>query len=522
MSPRTVLALRAAVLALALGLRLPELLTGLPYTSYVDEGYILHPAAHLIAARTWDPGAYYYPSLPLYAIAGAATLEAPFYAAVHGRSLREDLAPDPPRFYDLIEPVDLIVLGRLMTLLVGLGVVVLTGLLARRLAGEGAGLFAALLAALVPALLIRGAITTVDPWAALFVVAALFFAEGAARSGPPWRDALLAGAMTGCALTSKYPHALVALAVVATLLRIEGDWRRKARAVGLAGTAGVLAALVTMPALVLRSGEVLAALRHTSVGYAAAPGGGFWGQAVGQAALDRLYQGPELGLPFVVCAVLGGLAAARDRRFAGTVLAWGLYAGALGLLLSSYPIRPFRNLVPLVPLGCVLAALLLVEVGERLRRPGWVGAVAALGALALLLPGGATSARAHAREVDTRSRAIDWLAAHSSPDDVVLVSAELAIPRAELFRLPGTALELDLRHARAHLRRLGDADFVVTGEFDLTPDLPDLLTTGRTKAPYTQVARFGRRHGSLWLGNRRAVLVFRRVETPAAGVIDRD
>ncbi|HEY3570605.1 MAG TPA: glycosyltransferase family 39 protein [Thermoanaerobaculia bacterium] len=513
MSPRLALALWAAVLALALGLRLPELLTALPYTSYVDEGYILHPVAHLIAARTWDPGAYYYPSLPLYAIAGAVTLEAPFYAAVHGRPLREDLAPDPPRLYDLIEPVDLIVLGRLMTLLVGLGVVVLTGLLARRLAGEGAGLFAALLAALVPALSIRGAIATVDPWAALFVVAALFFAEGAARSGRPWRDALLAGAMTGCALTSKYPHALVALAVVATLLRIEGDWRRKARAIGLAGAAGVLAALITMPALALRSAEVLAALRHTSTGYAAAADDGFWGQAVELAALDQIYRGPELGLPFVVCAILGGLAAARDRRFAGTVLAWSLYAGALGLLLSSYPVRPFRNLVPLVPLACVLAALLLVEVGERLRRPGWAGAVASLGALALLLPGGAVSAHAHAREVDTRSQAIDWLAAHSGADDAVLVSAELAIPRAELARLPGTALELDLWHARARLRRLGDADFVVTGKFGVQPDLPALLAAGKAKAPYAQVARFGNRRGKDgWRTNQRAVLVFHRVD----------
>ncbi|HET9209432.1 MAG TPA: glycosyltransferase family 39 protein [Thermoanaerobaculia bacterium] len=514
MSRRLVFLLWAAVLALALGLRLPALSAALPYTSYVDEGFILRPAAHLVAARTWDPGAYQYPSLPIYAVAAAVALDAPVYAAVHGRPLRGDLSPDPARLYDLIEPVDVIVLGRLLTLLVSLGVVVLAGLLARRLAGEEAGLFAALLAALVPALVIRSPIATVDPWAAFFVLAALLFAEGAARSGRPWRGALLAGAMTGCALTSKYPHVLVAVAVVAVLARIEGDWRRKARAVALAGAAGVLAALITMPALALRSGEVLSTLRHTSAGYGAAPANlnGFWHQAVERAEWDQPFPGPELGLPFLACAALGGLAAVWDRRFRGTVLAWELYAGALALLLTSYTIRPFRNLVPLVPLACVLASLLLIEIGERLRRPVWAGAVAVLGALVLLLPGDVGFARTRARVVDTRAQAIDWLEGHSGEDDLVLVSAELGIPRDELDRLPGTALELDLPHARGRLRRRADVRLVVTGRFGGTPDLPSLLDEKRTKAPYALVAQFGNQNGGGLRFNRRAVLVFRRAD----------
>jgi hypothetical protein len=507
------------VLALALGVRLPALSAALPYISYVDEGFVLHPAVHLLAARTWDPGAYRYPSLPIYAVAGALALDSPVYAAVHGRPLRGDLSPDPPRLYDLIEPVDVLVLGRLLTLLVSLGVVVLTGLLARRLAGEGAGLFAALLAALVPALVIRSPIATVDPWAALFVLAALLCAEGAVRSGRPWRGALLAGAMAGCALTSKYLHALVAVAVVATLARSEGGWRRRLQAIALAGAAGVLAALATMPALALRSGQVLSDLRGTSTGYAVgSTEDGFWSQAVESAEWDQPFNGPELGLPLLACAALGGLAAAWDRRFRGTVLAWGLYAGALGLLLGSYSVRPFRNLVPLVPLACVLAALLLVMIGERLRRPAWAGTVAVLGALALLLPDTARFAYERSRVVDTRAQAIDWVVSHSGEDDAVLVSQELAIPRDELARLPGTALELDLSHARARLRQRGDVELVVTGTFNVEPDLPSLLAEGRAKVPYTLAAQFGKRRGMEgWRSNRRAVFVFRRVGTAAGG-----
>jgi hypothetical protein len=519
---RLVLWLWAAVLVLALGLRLPPLFAALPYMGYVDEGWVLHPVIHLISARSWDPGFYTYPTLSIYAIAGVAGLYSPVYAAVHGHPLHGDLPPDPTPYYDLIEPVDLIVVGRLATLAVSLGIVILTGLLARRLAGEAAGLFAALLAALVPALVIRSPIVTVDPWATFFALAAIYFAEGARRTGRPFRDALLAGAMVGCALTSKYPVALVALAVVPTLLRVEGDWRRKARLVGLAAAAGLLAAMVTMPALVLRPRQVMLELVKESGAYQKEIGD-YWDEAVRQAEWDQPFAGPELGLPFVVCAVLGWIVAARDRRFASTAFAWALYAAGMGLLLWSYPFRAFRNLLPLVPLACVLVSLLLVEIRERLPQPAWAEGVAAVAALVLLLPGGVAFARDRSREVDTRAQAIGWVASHSGADDAVLVSAELGIPRGELDRLPGTAVELDLPHARARLRQRGDVELVITRKLGVEHDLQDLLAGGRAKVPYALVARFGdhrAQDGSRI--NRRAVLVFRRVDAAAGGDFEKD
>jgi hypothetical protein len=514
-SRRLSLALWAGALILALGLRLPPLRADLPYLSYVDEGWVLHPVIHLIGARTWDPGFYTYPSLPLYAIAGAAALYSPVYAAVHGRPLAADLAPDPWRHYDLVAPVELIVAGRLLCLAVSLGIVVLTGLLARRLAGEAAGLFAALLAALVPALVIRSAIVTVDPWAAFFTLAAIYYAEGAARSGRPWRDALLSGAMIGCGLTSKYPAVLVALAVVPTLLRVAGGGRRKLQAVALATAAGLLAAAVTMPALVLRGRQVVRQVVDEARVYGAVPIGDYWDQAVRRAEWDLPLEAPELGYALVACAALGGAAAARDRRFSATVFAWALYAAVLAAFFQRYSFRAFRNLLPLVPLACVLAALLWVEVRERLRRPAWADAVAVLGALALLLPAGLAFARDRARQVDARTEAIDWAARNAGPDDVVLVSAELGILESELARLPAEAAELPLRRAQARLRQRGDAALVLTGRFAAQPDLATLLLGGRARVPYERVARFGEATGrGQWGNDRKVVLVFRRA--PAA------
>lgn len=222
-----------AILIVAILVRLPTLTAGLPYLSYVDEGHVLHHVSYLLAERTWVPDTYSYPALPFYTIAGVTLAFSPVYAAVHGRPLRGDLSPAPPRYYDVIEPTELLVLGRLVTLSFSLGIVVLAGLFARRLAGPAAGLFAAWLAALVPALVARSAIVNVNPMAAFFALAALYFAEGA-RDGPR-RDAVLAGVMAGLAGATKYPAAVVCLPVAVAILLASAAWRERLIRLCLAG-----------------------------------------------------------------------------------------------------------------------------------------------------------------------------------------------------------------------------------------------------------------------------------------------
>src|SRR5258708_4399260 len=117
-----------AVLLLALAVRLPALPAGLPYMSYVDEGHVLHHVLHLLVKRTWEPDNYSYGSLPFYVIAGTAMAWSPLYAALHGHPLASDLSPSPYSYYDIVEPVDIVVIGRLVTLACSLGVVALAGL----------------------------------------------------------------------------------------------------------------------------------------------------------------------------------------------------------------------------------------------------------------------------------------------------------------------------------------------------------------------------------------------------------
>jgi hypothetical protein len=509
----------AAVLLAALGLRLPAVTAGFPYQGYVDEGHVLHWVARMLRTGSWDPGRYLYPSLPFTAVAAAARLGAPAYRAVHGRPLTDDLSEFPAGDYDLLEPADLLILGRVLTLLASLGTVAVTGLLAARLGGgEAAGLLAAFLAAIVPALVIRGAVVAVDPWAAFFVTAALLCAEGAVCGGHPYRGALLAGAMTGFALASKYPAALVAVPAGAILLRVEGGWRARLRCLEIAAVAALAAAAVAMPALVFHQREVFRDVARLSVAYADMHMGSYWDQAVRRAEWDQPLDRPEMGAVFLLWAALGWLAALRDRRTRATVLAWTLYAGLTGLLVSRYPFRPFRNILPLVPLACILAALLAVHLRERVPRRIWVDAGAVLLAGLLLLPGSLAYARGRAGLVDSRVQAVDWVREHARAGDAVLVSEELAIVRGELARLGGGAVVLEQDEARKRLRRRGGFPFVVTGAFagKAGIGLPTLLAEGGALERYELAARFGGETPGIgqWRGNRETVLIFRRTSAP--------
>lgn len=443
--------------------RLPTVTAGWPYFNYVDEGYVLHKAVRILKLKSWDPGNYSYPTLPIYAIAGGALAYSPVYAALHDRTLHRDLSPSPAAFYDVLDPPELLAVGRLLTLLASLGLVAVTGLLARRLAGPRAGLVAAWFAALVPALVIRGAAVSVDPWATLFVIAALFFAEGAegARRGPRGRrQAALAGAMTGLALTSKYLMGLAALPVALAVLLAEERWPERLRRLVLAGSAALLAAAAAMPALWLRTEGVLEALATTARGYAQNRIGSFWDQAVRRAEWDQPLESPEVGIVFLLLAAAGLLAALRDRQLRWTAAGWLLFAGALGLLVGSYAARPFRNLLPLVPLGCVLISLAYARLRERTRA---ADLIAVLLPVLLFAPALHQYVHHQIEMEDTRESAIRWLAAHVRPGEEVLFAREIAILPTRIASLPAESAALPWPRVLSRIRRQR-FDWLVLGE----------------------------------------------------------
>lgn len=436
----------AAILALALAVRAPGFAAAHPYLAYVDEGHVLHPVERMLREGTWDPGWYGYPSLPLLATAAAARLIAP----LAGWDLR---APVAGSAYDLVQPPGLILVGRLASLLVGLAIVAVTGLWARRLAGDRAGLLAALVAALVPALVVRSAIVIVDPWAALFATAALALGAALPASRAPLRLAAAAGFAAGLAAASKYPSGAVLLGVLASIALAGAEGRQRMRLAALAVLAAMAGTLAGMPALATRLPDVLEALRHQAVVYAASVSPSYWRQAVSKAEWDLAFAGPELGLPLLAVA-LAGLAVSSPPARRG-LAGWLVFAAALGVALAGRPFQPFRNLLPLVPGLCVLAALAADALLRRLpaaRRPLALALAALVAApLACFLPLLLAHGLDRARLVDSRTRATGWLAARPDRPGCTVVLEELAVHPVELARLPGCVVISPWRDAAARL-----------------------------------------------------------------------
>lgn len=432
MSRRRQLAIALAILIAALAVRLPALFSGLPYSSYVDEGHLLHLVVPVLAGPSWTPNSYYYPTFPVYMVAGAATAYSPIYRAVHGRPFRADLPPTPYRYYDLMGPAELLVIARAVCLVFALGLVALVGRLAFHVAGTPAGLSAGWIAALVPALVARSAIATVNSPATFFVVAALLCAELARRGDRLRGWAVAAGACTGLAGACKYPAALVAVAVALAVLLAPKPWRERVLALFLAGAAAIGALVVAMPAVLLRTRDVIAALHADSAYYAEFKFGNYWHQAVTRAEWDLPLDHPEVGLPLLLLAGAGLVVGLRERRWAPAVVCWTVFGVAMGALLAGYTFRPFRNLLPLVPLLCVLVGLLHAHVRARLTRPIVADLAAAILPVVLFAPALTDYGRSQLALEDSRHVVARWLVDHVRRHERVLVLEELVFQPAEL------------------------------------------------------------------------------------------
>jgi hypothetical protein len=493
-----------------------------PYTSYVDEGHVLHRSLHLLAAGTWEPDTYSYPTFPFYLVAGVALAWSPFHRLIHGRWLGDDLSPDPPAYYDVIEPVELVVIGRLLTLAFSLGVVALTGRLGRRIGGATAGWLAAGLAALVPALVARSTVVNVNPQAVFFVLLALLLAERARRAPHSMPLAASAGAAAGLAAMSKYPAALVAAPVALALLVAVGAWGHKLTRLLAAAAAAAAVAVLVMPALLLRQADVIAGVRDMDQVYTVQAIGSYWDQTVERAEWDLPLEHPEVGWPLVLLAGAGIVVGLADRRQRTSVAGWLLFALLTGAIVAPYQFRAFRNLLAFVPLACVAAGLLYSRL-RRLTTRRWRPAMdvaAALLPLVLFTPALAGHLQYYARLEDSRETALAYLAAHARGKRV-LVLEELAFLPSRLASLQADVQvrPWDRARERIEARRF---HYLVLGDLRRANGRPRIrpATRERVLLDYEPRARFGvgstPAHPGAFRYNHQTVLVLARKPRPEA------
>ena len=194
--------------------------------------------------------------------------------------------------------------------------------------------------------------------------------------------------------------------------------------------------------------------------------------------------------------------------------AWGwlAFAAACLILYGRQSFQPFRNMLPLVSLGCLSVAILFARIREKLRRP----LLADAGAIALVLLLFGIPLAGYARErfrlEDSRTEAMDWLVAHSGPEDHVLLLRELAFVTRETARLrrrPGTRpWGQALATVRGHRPRFFVAGLLEKKDKFLLDGAEHPLLRRR----YRLAARFGENptppNPGWWRGNRQVVYIF--------------
>jgi hypothetical protein len=216
-----------------------------------DLAGLLDPATSDLNPRSNEPGTnrprqFAYGSLPLLLTEGVSCL----LEVVSGHVCR----PDGPgtRYWTTYQGQYLV--GRALTVLADLALIVVTFLLARRAFGATAGLIAAALLAVSVVNIQLAHFFATDTWSALFATAALWGLYRAADKGPfaSWADWALAGALAGASVASKPNTMSLAVPALAALwfsLRGEmSDWLPLALRRGLMlGGATILSFAVLEP-----------------------------------------------------------------------------------------------------------------------------------------------------------------------------------------------------------------------------------------------------------------------------------
>ncbi len=364
------------VLALALALRVWGLNWGLPsaahYFSYhPDETVVLDVASrgmNVFAGRLL-PHFYNYGSLQLYLVCFANTL-----AALSGAV---DIVPkDYVAWYP--EWAKMYLVGRCLTVGMGVGTVWATYALGTRLWGRRAGLLSALVLAVMPLHAQHSHFLTVDVPGTLWVTLSLVWAARLLTGAPRrLRAALWAGIFAGLAAATKYNLALVLLPVLAACVmrrrqKEEGGGTPPLRLFSLlaplllmvVGAGGAF--LAACPGAVLENAAFLRDIRYEAVHVQNADDPTF--QDTGSGFIYHITHNLDagLGLPLLCLALVSvGYALYRRGRGDGLLAAFAVpYYILIGLAAVKYA----RYVIPLLPILAVWTGRLLAE-ASRLTRP---------------------------------------------------------------------------------------------------------------------------------------------------------
>lgn len=387
----------ALLLSAALLLRLWGTGHGYPDCVAADERPVIMDAVRFVTDGTLEPAHLNYPDLFSYLFSLGLYL-------AHGLGWLLDVgsAGLSVRLAHYFAPVQVALVGRLLSAAAGVGTVWLTFLVGRRAYGAASGLGGALFAAVSAALVSQARFALPDVTMALLATAAYVPMVEIPRTGR-WRDYAAAGLLVGLAMSAKY-NAGIALAGLAAAhvlaLRREGGHWLDARPLW-AAVATALGFLLGSPYWLVLPGPYWQALLNVSSNMQFSLTGATWPHL---ALLADLLLA-EMGWGALA---LAGCAYAAWRRTPADWIALAVLIPAF-LYIGSWPKGGVHYALFCFPLAGLLAARLVVERGGS-RRGLWVGG--ALAVLSLPQVWTALAQGARLRQPDVRQQAARWIEGH--------------------------------------------------------------------------------------------------------------
>ncbi len=424
------------VLLLALTLRVWGITWGLPsathYFSYhPDESVVLETSSltmNVFAGRLL-PHYYDYGSLQFYLVCFANTLAALFGGV--------DIVP---KNFDVWYPqwAKMYLIGRGLTVGMGVGTVWATYAVGARVWSNRAGLVAALILAIMPLHVQHSHFLTVDVPATFWVMLSLLWSVRLATDDPkPTKAALLAGVFAGFAAATKYNMALVILPLLAACFTSSPSrFGRGAACAGVGLLSLVLAFFAACPGALLEDDLFLKGVRFEAAHVQNGDDPTFRDTGSGFVYHITHNLDAGMGLPLLLLALVSvGYALYRRQRGDGLLAAFAL---PYYILISLAAVRYARYAIPLLPILALWAGRMLAD-GLRKAQPVFelTAGVAGIVLLATFVNGVSLVSVMAGR--DTRDQALDWLAVHAPPPSKIAFPVQPwfgTAPVSPYFTLP--------------------------------------------------------------------------------------
>jgi uncharacterized membrane protein len=421
---RTLVAAAVVVIVLlALALRLIGLRYGLPAVYNPDEVAIMSRAL-AFAKGDPNPHNFLYPTFYFYLlfawIAATGAVSMLTGAVTSLAAFQREFFVDPTRVY---------VAGRLLTAFAGTGTVVATWALARRIAGEAAGMGAALFVAVAPLHVRDSHYVKHDVPVTLLIVLAYLAYERLWRDPPPegGRSIIVAAALTGIAFSTHYYTIFLAIPLAWSVARGANSTAEAVKRITIAAIISAAVFFILSPFILAEPATAwrdIRANRAIVLDRAVATLG--VGATVRRYA-DLLWR-DTVGWPVAILAAAGLLIAVRRQPArAAFLLAFPL--PFLLFITTTFPAS--RYLIPLVPFLAVFAGFAVAAIAERSRALAFVAAVAA----AAVAVRASIRADLFFRQIDTRTLAADYIREHVPAGTTILTqpySVELTPTAASL------------------------------------------------------------------------------------------